>query len=236
MKNIFITACYEVDKMYSFGETNYLDYKQLTNLCTNSFLKNLKDPTEVRILEGQKEHFHELFKELYWEVQNIYFANQPCDILFVDSDTLCLKPIEIFGKWDKFAMFNSAEEHRLSYFNPICLQLVQNLKPWMMANIRYYPSGLPMSFWDVGDDLAYSWVNEWAYDAIIYNKMFHAQDIKNFDDFIQPHLNFQVDGIPEAISYETIRDASVLHCHATRGTKMAIAKMKRAQQITDTFK
>ena len=227
--NLLATACYKVDNMY--GNTNHEDYVKLTEKCCKSFLANLKDLHKVVIFDGHKENFSDLFQELYYKVKDYYLKNQPCNILFVDSDTICLKPVSIFNQWDKFAMFNSAEQHRHSYFNSQCLNLVQNLTPWMMANVRYYPAGLPDSIWDIGDDLAYSWIDEWAYDTIIYNKMFHSQDL-NIINFLRPELNFQVEGDLGMISRETVRDASILHCHATRNSNMAIQKMDRAIKLS----
>lgn len=226
--NVLMTACYKVGKMY--GTTQYDDYVRMTSKCCKSFVANLKNLHKVIVFDGVKENFSDLFQELYYKVKDYYLKNQPCNILFVDSDTLCLRPIAMFEQWDKFAMFNTGEEHRHSYFNSQCLDLVQNLTPWMMANVRYYPAGLPDSIWDIGDDLAYSWIDEWAYDTIIYNKMFHSQDL-NVNSYIRPELNFQVPGEPGMISSETVRDASILHCHATRSSAMALQKMDRAIKL-----
>jgi hypothetical protein len=225
MTNIFITACYEVKDRY--GNTNSSDYRKLTKLSLDSFLKNLKDITQVRILEGSKDNYHELFKHLYWEVKDVYLKNQPCNILFVDSDTACLQPVSIFDKFNKFAMFNThvGAPYKHSYQNPTCLSLSGRFNPWMMANIRYYPSGLPDFIWDVGDDLAYSWIDEWAYDCIIYNAMFHSQGITNFDEYHNPKWNNLILG---GISDQQINDSEIIHCAATRGSSLSIENINKA--------
>lgn len=223
--NIFITACYKIDSMY--GNTNYEDYQKLTELSVESFIKNLKGINKVRVLTGSKSNYHELFKHLYWEVKDIYFKNKPCNILFVDSDTICLKPVSIFDQFDKFAMFNTQVgiPYKYSYTNPICLYLVKNFAPWMMANIRYYPSGLPNFIWDVGDDLAYSWIDDWAYDCIVYNGMFHSQGITNYEGYHNPKWNNLILG---GITDREINDSDIIHCAATRGSSLSLENVNRA--------
>jgi len=225
MKNIFLTACYEVNQMY--GNTSYKDYQKLTEICCGSFIKNLKELTGVKVLEGKKDNYHELFKELYWKVKEIYLSNQPCNILFTDSDTVCLNPISIFDEFKQFAMFNTkvGEPFQYSYSNPNCLSLVKNLTPWMMANIRYYPSGLPYSIWDVGDDFAYSWIEEWAYDCIIYNSMFHSQEITDYNKYHNPRWNNLVVG---GITDDVINNSDIIHCAGTRGTSLSLENINKA--------
>ena len=229
MKNIFVTAQYDVENRYSHNaQTTKEDYQELTNLCTKSFRENLVDLDEVVVLNGKVDTYHQLFQDVYWKIQNIYFDNMPCNILWSDSDNLCLRSLDIFNHWDKFAMFFSANEHQFSFVNSDCLSLVKNLTPWMMANLRHYPANMDHHLWDIGDDLAYSWIDEWAYETIIYNKMFHAQEIDDYSIFMRPEWNVQCDGPVGMINPEMVRDSVVIHCQSTRGSRAAIDKMNRA--------
>ena len=230
MRNIFITACYEVDHMY--GNTSKEDYKQLTMKCCDSFMRNLIDLDEVIILTGNKTTYHELFKEIYWKIKDIYSRNSPCNILWSDSDNVCLRPLEIFDKFDKFAMFYSIEQYRTAFVDQTCLKLVENLSPWMMANLRYYPAhNTTMLFWDVGYKLATNWIEDWAYETIIYNAMFHAQGITDYNQFIKPEWNVQGEGDLNSITKDLVKDAVILHCHSTRNSGIVIQKMEKAQQL-----
>lgn len=229
MRNFFITAFYEVENRYAHeAETSKEEYKQLTMKCVNSFMQNVVDLDEVIILTGKKRTYHELFQDIYWNIRNLHFKNHPCNILWSDSDNICLKPLNIFGNSDMFSMYYSAGEHQFSFINQVCLDLVKNLSPWMMANLRYYPASMDKMLWEIGDDLAYSWIDEWAYETIIYNKMFHAQEISNYQDFMKPEWNVQCSGPVGAVSPEMVRDATIIHCHSTRGTRNALEKMERA--------
>ena len=222
MKNIFITVNYQVDNMY--GLTNFQDYTKMTELCVESFKNNLAGLDEIIILRGKVSNYHQLFKEVYSRVKEIYFSGHH-NILFADSDTICLKPVEIFEKFNKFAMFVIANEFQFSFSNPTCLDLVRNLSPWMMANLRYYPAAMDEKLWDIGDDLAYSWIDEWAYDTIIYNKMFHAQDITDYNIYNIPNWNTLVLG---SISDMEIKNSTIIHCAATRGSGLSLENINKA--------
>ena len=73
MKNFCLTGCYDVGSMY--GNTSFQDYKKLTQLCCESFLKNLKNVTDITVLEGKKVNYHELFKELYYKGSSLALEN-----------------------------------------------------------------------------------------------------------------------------------------------------------------
>lgn len=229
MKNILITANYKVGHMYGNTDTN--DYAQLSKICMDSFVRNLKDITQVTILKGEMDTYHNLFRDIYKRIKEIYFSEQ-CNILWVDSDNVCLRPLEIFNQFDKFAMFYSVEEYRTAFVDGRCLKLTEKLSPWMMANIRYYPAGMLQKLWDIGDDLAYSWVEDWAYETIIYNAMFHAQDIDDYNAFMHPEWNVQGEGDLNSITQDLVNRATILHVHSTRDSKLAIQKMEKAIQLS----
>jgi hypothetical protein len=223
LRNILITACYEVDNMY--GTTNKESYKELTMRSVNSFIRNLVDLDEVIILTGKKWNYHQLFQDIYWQIRTIQQNRRPCNILWSDSDNFCVKPLEVFGKFDKFSMFFNIEFFKNEFVYDSCKYLTKDLSPWMMANLRYYPETMDKKLWDIGDDLTYSWIEDWAYECIIYNKMFHAQGITDFSEYIKPEWNVQCEGPAGMISPEMVRDATIIHCHSTRGSDMAIEKM-----------
>jgi hypothetical protein len=232
MRNIFITANYEVENRYGWNVEKE-DYKQLTLKCVESFINNLVDLDEVIILTGKVDIYHLLFKDIYWKIRDIYHNRQPCNILWSDSDNLCLKPLDIFGNWNKFAMFFSAGEYQDAFLFETCKELAKPLSPWMMANLRYYPATMDKKLWDIGDDLAYSWIEDWAYECIIYNKMFHSQGIVDYSSYMKPEWNVQCPGPIGMVSPEMVRDTTIIHCHSTRGTNNAIEKMYRALKFAE---
>jgi len=228
-KNILVTARYEVENMY--GKTTPEDYKAINNKCVESFNKHLANIDESIVLEGKVRTYHELFKNIYWEIRKIYH-DQPCNILWSDSDNICLRPLEIFGQFNKFCMFYNIDFYGTQWVDERCKQLAKPLVPWMMANLRYYPAGMSSFLWDIGDDLAYSWIEDWAYECIIYNKMFHSQGIYHFNEFILPEWNVQAEGELNSITKELVKDAVILHCHSTRNSSLVIPKMDKAIQIS----
>ena len=229
MKNIFVTANYDVKVMYAHdGHTEPGDYNQLTLKCIDSFMRNLVDLDEVVILTGKVHSYHELFRDIYFGIRSIWMGKEAANIIWTDSDNLCLKPLDIFDRWDKFSMFFSANEYKDCFTYNSSLVLTKNLIPWMMSNLRYYPAEMDQKLWEIGDDLAYSWIEEWGYECIIYNKMFHSQGITDFKPYHIPAWNVQCEGPVGMINPEIVRDSTIIHCQSTRGTKEAIEKMERA--------
>jgi hypothetical protein len=122
-------------------------------------------------------------------------------------------------------MFLIANEFHQSFGKEECKKLAKPLYPWMMANLRYYPAGLPRFIWNTPDDLAFSWINDWAYDCIIYNTMFHSQGITNYNDYHIPKWNTLVIG---DITDEVINNSDIIHCAATRGSSLSLKNINKA--------
>lgn len=229
IKNIFITACYEVENRYGSTEKN--DYKKLTWLCCDSFLKNLVDIDEVIVLTGKKQNYHRMFEEIYWRIRDIHHR-KPCNILWSDSDNLCLKPIKIFNEWAKFSMFLIADQYRTAWINPECKRLAEPLNPWMLANIRYYPAMIPAWIWTEADRIAKNWIDDWAFECIVHNKMFHSQEISDFMEYHIPKMNIQAEGNLDSITQELVDEAVIIHCHSTRGSELALNKMEKVSCLS----
>lgn len=230
VKNIFITAQYEVENRY--GSTSKEDYRKLTLLSVNSFFKNLQDIDEVIILTGKKDSYHRMFEEIYWRIRDIHHRS-PCNILWSDSDNLCLKPIYIFNRFNEFAMFLIADQYRTSWIHEDCKKLAEPLNPWMLANIRYYPALLHDTIWKAGDDLARNWIDDWAYECIVHNAMFHSQRINDYERYNIPELNVQAEGNLDSITKEKVDEAVIIHCHSTRGSELALQKMEKALSLNN---
>ena len=92
LKNILVTANYTI-KGEIYGNAKTEDYTEITELCINSFKKNLVDLDDVIILKGEVDNYHQVFKNIYREIHDIYHS-QECNILWVDSDNVCVKKQE----------------------------------------------------------------------------------------------------------------------------------------------
>jgi len=221
--NILVTACYKV-KSERYGDTSHEDYEEMTNLCVKSFKKNLSGLNKIIVLRGDVDSYHQVFKSIFGRIYALYKTGD-CNILFVDSDTVCVKPVSIFYYYNNFRMFSQAEQFRTAFPSNVSRELYNDLSPWYLSNLRYYPMNLSKGIWDRAKDLYQKWIDVWAYECIIYNTMMHSQDIE-FNNM--PEMNYQyIDGQDHLNCGIKIEEASIIHCQSTRGSKVALGKMRR---------
>lgn len=225
--NLLVTACYNLKDKTALSKRRFVfnKYQKLTTMCLKSFRKNLKDLDEVLVLEGTAENYHRMFQDIYYRIKKIYQAGD-CNILWVDSDSVCVKPTRIFGRYDKFVMFDIQNQY-CHFSKRVSEDLYKHLIPWMMSNVRYYPAGaITDKMWEMGDKIAENWVDVWAYECIIYNTLFHAQGMTREEiekDIYNPRLNHQ------NISGDKVSlvppDARIIHVHSTRDINKALRIM-----------
>jgi hypothetical protein len=217
--NIFATACYKITKN-RYGEYEHDEYRQLTDICIESFNKRLLDIDRVELLGGTVDSYHMMNKNIYQKLKAL--NKEGHNILYVDSDTICRYPTELFGSTNVFTMYD-IRNNFCSFPKCVDPELYQGLKPWFMSNVRYYPANMKQRIWDIGDSIYNRWVDVWAYECIIYNAMIHESSKgENIEDYYQPEYNCQwVDGQTD---FELMKYSSIIHVQATRGIKEAIIK------------
>jgi hypothetical protein len=228
MKNIFITALYRLIRDSSRKSISS-DYEEIHKLCVDSFLKNLSGIDRHIVLSGNKNTSHDMFKEIFYRIKDIYHS-EPCNIIFTDADTLCVKPVNIFNKYNTFSMFLISITGKFSTYKKVPKRLWKSLKPWFMSNVRYYPHGLNDTVWRTGTELANKWINVWAYECIIYNSMIHSQfDGMSYTEikktYHKPEFNYfyATDHFDMDIPLE---EARIIHFAGSRGSKEVLNKMR----------
>jgi hypothetical protein len=126
------------------------------------------DPSPTRV---------EMFKSNWQRIWNIWHQ-QPCNILYLDSDTMFFRPTEIFGKFFEFRLFNWTDPKKNSRFSN-----------YYNAGVRYYPNSIKEEIWNIGKEMAENWdLNIWDQEQLIFNEMFWRQ---NVSDPHHPELNWQ---------------------------------------------
>ena len=222
MHNIFMTSCYKIEGE-TYGNVHYNGYKELTELCVKSFCKNLADIDEVVILNREVNSYHDMNKDIYAKIKKRYFAND-CNILYVDSDIVCVKPHRIFGIYNNFRMFDVQKIFQYAYPENVPKYMYACFQRWWMSNVRYYPAGIKQLVWEVGDSLVENWIDVWAFECIIYNSMFYAQKDPNTNFVGNPLLNCQY--VPGQTDEAILKDAKIIHVQSTRGIDEAIKRVR----------
>ena len=77
-------------------------YQQMQALSLESFQQNLQGPWELIELTGTQPNLQSAFRFVMQRTQELWREHAPCNILYTDPDTLCMKPMDIFGRFTAY--------------------------------------------------------------------------------------------------------------------------------------
>ena len=203
-------------------------YSSMSEILCESVDTFLDGDWEFEIIENDVENYQQIFDTNFAEVYEMW-DNGNNNILFLDLDTIMLKPVSIFDKLNKFQMFNYTDPKTLSGKDADNKYGLKH-EHYFNAGVRYYPSSMSKDVWDLGWKYAKDWdYNIWGTEQIIFNEMMYSQH-SNVNEWIDPTMNFQMmNAVPQAItnaqylqSIESwnsigINEAKIMHLHGTRG-------------------
>jgi hypothetical protein len=212
----------------SHEENLEASYDKMQQLMIKSAQTNLIGLDDIQIHRGTALDIREVFKAHYFEIKALW--EQGHNILYCDLDVLFLKPVEIFGKFDKFSMFNYTQPRSThdDWYNI-------SIPNFFNCGIRYYPQSMNSRVWDIGDAMMEKWNHtRWDAEQVVYNAMQWSQS-SNVLDFLDPSLAFQV--LSPNDCYEISRfngiglqQAKIAHFHGSRGST---ARLELMQQVID---
>jgi hypothetical protein len=170
----------------------------------------------------------EIFKRNWGRIRDLWHQ-EPCNILYLDSDTMFLRATKIFGRFSEFRMFN--------WTDPKSTALFAN---YYNAGVRYYPSSMPEDLWVLGDSMAADWQDDnWGMEQDIFNTMFWKQPIPD-NDRHHPELNWQGMHMlnPDPMAQKAheewnqcpISQTHIIHVHGSRNS------IHTAQLMSNTVK
>ena len=219
-------------------------YSSMSEILCESVDTFLDGDWEFEIIENEVENYQQIFDTNFAEVHEMW-DNGNNNILFLDLDTIMLKPVSIFDKLNKFQMFNYTDPKTLSGKDADNKYGLKH-EHYFNAGVRYYPSSMSKDVWDLGWKYAKDWdYNTWGTEQIIFNEMMFSQH-SNVNEWIDPTMNFQMmNAVPQAItnaqylqSIESwnsigINEAKIMHLHGTRGAdKTVMTQWQLWKEIT----
>lgn len=219
-------------------------YSSMSEILCESVDTFLDGDWEFEIIENDVENYQQIFDTNFAEVYEMW-DNGNNNILFLDLDTIMLKPVSIFDKLNKFQMFNYTDPKTLSGKDADNKYGLKH-EHYFNAGVRYYPSSMSKDVWDLGWKYAKDWdYNIWGTEQIIFNEMMYSQH-SNVNEWIDPTMNFQMmNAVPQAItnaqylqSIESwnsigINEAKIMHLHGTRGAdKTVMTQWQLWKEIT----
>ena len=177
------------------------------------------DPSPTRV---------DMFKANWQRIWDVWHR-EPCNILYLDSDTMMIQPTEIFGRFSEFRLFNWSDPKKNKQFDN-----------YFNAGVRYYPSTMSDQTWTIGQTIAESWnLDIWDQEQLIFNEMFWSQDIEE-SDRRHPELNWQgmhmirgIAGMQKALEEWNELPAAKAHIIHVHGSRSAV---HTAQLMSNTVK
>lgn len=147
----------------------------------------------------------------YYAIKEMWHQ-EPCNILFMGSDTMFIKPTEFFGKYREMRLFNYTDPRSHAEHSH-----------YLNDDIRYYPATMDSSVWELGEQLMAKWFShkesDWSWGQLLHNHQIWSQGLTP-EQMIDPTMAFQVVSLDENHSNSfngcTLAEAKVLHFHGSR--------------------
>lgn len=206
--NLLVTYLYNLSKEFPL-------HAEIHDLSVASYKKHLRGDWEHVCLRGEfrcdkrNRGYGLMLQDVFRKLPGLNDSN----LLVVDADTLCVRPVEMFGKWDRLAMFNWANaEVPYGAFNRT---------EYLHSAVRYVPSNF--AHWAAAAELVAEWdYAMWAYDQYVWNVLSRAQggqDAPNPRYCWVPLPEYDNAGVPGDEAY-------IVHFGETRGLQECLEKMR----------
>jgi len=187
-------------------------YDAMFQASLASVQQNLRGAWTGIVIDAEQPTRLAMFRNNYTQIRDLWHS-EPCNILFVDSDTVMVKPVEIFGRWPEFRLFNWTTPPRHSEF-----------ANYFNCAVRYYPAHMSPKVWAIGDREFAAWDNSiYDHEQLMFNHMFWSQGL-SWEDAHHPELNWQAENgrtLPELAEHAPFNNlplgqARIIHYHGTR--------------------
>jgi hypothetical protein len=203
--------------------TRYYEMYKLSLASCKFFLEEDFEPI---IFTDPCQDVYECTKLNWYAIKKLWMS-EPCNIFWLGSDTLMVKPTTIFNRFKEFRLFN--------YTDP---KSYKNFSHYFNDDSRIFPHTMDPKVWELGEMW---WENgethpekNWGFDQLRHNGMFWSQNIPN-DDVFHPELNFLAMNLrslhPQIIQWHeqwnncAFDKAHILHFCASRGSEQVIHLM-----------
>jgi hypothetical protein len=186
-------------------KNSFNEYKIMHELSVQSYRQNLLGDWELIELTGEKNTIQDCFKSTYSFIKEFWHTNYPCNILYTNADTLCIKELDIFDKFIEFRLFTDSDPVKLGeYIN---------------AGVKYFPSRLNKEFWDRFDNEYENWADDdWLYEQnMAINLMFSQSqfDYEKSQDWVVKQVGLRHHILINDLTEGNFHHA-ILHFHSSQ--------------------
>jgi hypothetical protein len=199
-------------------------YEEMFRISQASARRFLKGSWQEIVWQDPVESRVTMFRQNWQRMWDLWHS-EPCNILYLDSDTMFIQECEIFDVFKKFRLFNwtdpKTNHEFLNYYN---------------AGVRYYPATMSETTWAVGAESAQHWnLKVWDQEQLIFNRMFWSQLLEPGEAHL-PEFNWQaVTSLPgpnllrsqELWNCTPISRAKIMHTSGSRDAEHTVDFMSQ---------
>lgn len=231
MKNYLVKSLFKVQDTNwhvvdrSREENLYDNYLDMHKVSLSSFEKHLQGEWELKFLNGDVDHINQAFEKTFWFIHDLWH-NEPCNILYTDPDTLCVRPVDFWGKYDTFRMFNYTEPKEYLASN----RYNRWFDHYFNAGVRYFPADMSKDIWKMGAAMAQNWdYKNYNTEQTILNAMLWDQGLTR-DQAFEPSMAWQL--FHSDLEFcsrwnrSPLHEARILHLHSSRGADSRASVMR----------
>lgn len=230
IKNILLKTLYPIKQIkYFFSEhtqNTWEEYTRMQELSTESFLRNLEGDWElISIMEPPQPSLQDAFRYTATLTRKIYESHAPCRILYTDPDTLCIRPLDIWGRFKEFRLFDQMDQR----VHP----LAARWDGYWNCSVRYFPEGLVPKFWEGMAHRMQAW--EWErydYEQEMYRQMMWEQevDVEVWQSDVQFGWRSIGDGYQKP-TLDNLPPHSIIHFGASGNVQLYTELMEQAWDL-----
>ena len=220
VRNFLVKDLYKINQSMAIEpiafKNSFDEYKKMHKLSVQSYQKNLLGDWHFLEITGEKNNIQDCFKNTYSYIKELWHTNRPCNILYTNADTLCIKSLDIFNKFSDFRIFTDE--------NPI------RQGQYINAGVKYFPADLSNEFWNKFDNEYSNWIDEdWLYEQNMAINLMFSQT--NFDHEKSQDWIVKQIGLRHHVMIETLAERnfkhSILHFHSSQNPQLRLKFMEQ---------
>jgi hypothetical protein len=232
MKNYLVRSLHKIKSPEWFKDRSdegdiYSKYMEMHEITLKSLKHFVQGDWELVFYNEETDNIRDTFRKNFFEIYNLW-RSEPCNILYCGIDVQAIAPVDFFGQFKEFRMFNYTDPREF-----------QDCPVFFNADVRYYPAEMSQEIWDFGLEMANNWdMEEWNTEQVILNKMMWKQGL-TLEQGHMPYMAYQAPWLPgpqENKDYTDkwngcrLEESRVIHWH---GSRNADAKLQIIKHIND---
>jgi len=200
----------------------YSQYMDMHDISLETFKKHLAGDWEFVFFNKEVDNIQQVFKDHFFELYELWKAGH--NILYCGPDNFVTQPIEVFGKYEDFMMFNYTDPKSSIEPNHYNIQH----KHFFNADVRYFPQSMDQEIWNIGLEMAENWDFDcWNTEQFILNHMLWQQPNRTLENTLDPTMAYQGHQLYPMTTHRQLensnkwnncefKDAKIVHLHGSR--------------------